>query len=72
MENERRDQGGSDLPAVLSKPAQRAFAQAGYTRLEQFTEVSAKEILQLHGVGPKSIRQLRDALKARISGSLQP
>lgn len=55
-------QSESDLPTGLSKPAQRALAGAGYSRLEQLTHVSEKEILALHGMGPKGIRQLREAL----------
>jgi hypothetical protein len=54
----------SDLPAGLAKPAQRALAQAGYVRLEQLTKVSEAEILQLHGMGPKALDQLRRALSA--------
>jgi hypothetical protein len=52
----------SDLPTGLSQPAQRALAEAGYNRLEQLTRVSEKEILALHGMGPKGIRLLREAL----------
>ncbi len=55
-------QSESDLPTGLSQPAQRALAGAGYSRLEQLTHVSEKEILALHGMGPKGIRQLREAL----------
>ncbi|HWL25811.1 MAG TPA: DNA-binding protein, partial [Ureibacillus sp.] len=54
----------SDLP-WMSKPANRALDHEGYTKLEQFTEVTEAEILKLHGVGPKAIRILNEALKAR-------
>ena len=50
-----------DLPP-LSKPARAAFALIGLTRLEQFAGRRAAELLALHGVGPKSIRELRAAL----------
>jgi hypothetical protein len=53
------------LPANLSKPAWRALTGAGYWRLEQLTAVRAEELLALHGMGPKGIRQLREALAAR-------
>ncbi len=53
-----------DLPAALAKPARRALAAAGYLRLEQLTSVSAAELLQLHGMGPKALEQLRQALAA--------
>lgn len=55
----------SDLPDGLSKPARRALAGAGYTRLEQLTSMSEAEILKLHGMGPKALGQIRAALSAR-------
>jgi hypothetical protein len=55
-------QSESDLPAGLGKPAQRALAEAEYSRLEQLTHVSEQEILALHGMGPKAVRLLREAL----------
>ncbi|HEU4327270.1 MAG TPA: hypothetical protein VFS21_29295 [Roseiflexaceae bacterium] len=51
-----------DLPAKLGMPARRALEVAGYTRLAQLTAVSEKELLKLHGMGPKGIRILREAL----------
>jgi len=51
----------SDLPKT-SNPATRALNGAGYFRLEQLTEGYEDEIAQLHGVGPKAIRILREAL----------
>ena len=55
-------QSESDLPTGLAKPAQRALAGAGYSHLEQLTRVSEKELLALHGMGPKALRLLREAL----------
>jgi DNA repair protein RadC len=46
----------------LAKPAQRALAQAGFFRLEQLAKVSEAELLKLHGMGPKTMGQLRAAL----------
>ena len=54
-----------DLPAGIGKPALRALAAAGYTRLDQLAKVKESELVKLHGVGPKAIRVLRDALQAR-------
>jgi predicted flap endonuclease-1-like 5' DNA nuclease len=56
---------GDGLPAGLGKPAERALAQAGYVRLEQFAQVSEAELLRLHGVGPKAVRRLREVLDER-------
>ena len=52
----------SDLPRGVGRPARRALAEAGYTRLEQLTEVREAEILKLHGVGPKAVGEIRRAL----------
>lgn len=49
------------LPAI-GAPATRALHGAGYTRLAQLTSVTEEELLALHGVGPKAIRILREAL----------
>jgi 3-methyladenine DNA glycosylase AlkD len=51
----------SDLPK-LSKPAERGLHHAGFYRLEQFTGVTEEEILKLHGVGPKTVRMLKEVL----------
>ena len=44
------------------KPALQGLTVEGYTRLEQLTMVSERDLLKLHGVGPKAVRILRDAL----------
>ncbi|WP_338472435.1 DNA-binding protein [Niallia sp. XMNu-256] len=54
----------SELPKI-SKPANRALHQAGFYRLEQFTQVTESEIIKLHGVGPKAVRILNEALKEK-------
>lgn len=65
MKTERHGQQGNDLPTTLSRPAQRALAGAGYSRLEQFTQLSEADVLQLHGMGPKALEQIRCALAAK-------
>lgn len=52
----------SDFPKI-SKPALRALNGAGYFRLEQLTQVSETELAKLHGMGPKALGILREALK---------
>lgn len=54
----------SDLPKI-GAPALRALAAAGYQRLEQLTQVSAAELLKLHGMGPKALRILRETLASQ-------
>jgi hypothetical protein len=64
-EHDRPVQHESDLPGGLSQPARRALAGAGCLRLEQVAEHTEAEIRRLHGMGPKAVEQLRDALRAR-------
>jgi predicted flap endonuclease-1-like 5' DNA nuclease len=54
----------SDLPRI-GAPATRGLASAGITRLEQVAERSESELLAIHGVGPRAIRLLHEALAAR-------
>jgi ERCC4-type nuclease len=54
----------NDLPNI-GKVARRELANAGYTRLEQFPTVSEKELLKIHGVGPKAIRILREVMETK-------
>jgi hypothetical protein len=54
----------SDLPKI-SQPARRALAGVGIERLEQLTEFSEAEIKHLHGMGPKAVGILRQALADR-------
>jgi predicted flap endonuclease-1-like 5' DNA nuclease len=54
----------SDLPRI-GQPATRALAAVGIHRLEQLTKFSEKEIQKLHGMGPKALGILRQALADR-------
>jgi uncharacterized protein YdhG (YjbR/CyaY superfamily) len=47
----------------IGAPAMRALEAAGYTHLEQLTKVSEAQLGQLHGMGPKALGILREALK---------
>jgi hypothetical protein len=53
-----------DLPKAIGRPATQALAGAGVTELSQVAEISDAELLALHGVGPKAVRILREALSA--------
>jgi len=52
------------FPAGLSQPSLRALQTAGITRLEQVAKLSEAEFSRLHGVGPKSVNLICDALAA--------
>ena len=49
------------LPKI-GAPATNALAGAGITTLEQVAKLSEPELLALHGVGPKAVRLLQEAL----------
>jgi len=51
-----------DLPKDIGAPATRALVAAGYTRLTQLANVPVAELKQLHGVGPRALARLQDAL----------
>jgi hypothetical protein len=50
-----------DLPRI-GAPATRALAGIGVTRLSQLTEHRAVDLLELHGMRPRAITILRQAL----------
>jgi quinol monooxygenase YgiN len=51
-----------DLPAAVGGPARRALAGAGFDRLRDLTGVPERDLLRLHGVGPRAVGVLRAAL----------
>ena len=54
-----------DLPDAIGKTAARELSAAGITSLKQVTERSKEELLAIHGVGPKAITILGEALAAK-------
>lgn len=53
-----------DLPAAIGRPATRALAGAGIVTLSDVARLGDAELLALHGVGPRAVRILREALAA--------
>lgn len=58
---------GSEFEQIkgLSAPARRALANAGIRRLGDLRRVAKAEVAALHGMGPKGIRVLTEALAER-------
>ncbi len=56
---------GPQWPKGVSAPATRALAAAGYTELEQLAGVPVADLAKLHGMGPKVLRILQEALVAQ-------
>lgn len=55
----------TEFPHGIGKVARRELALNGYTTYEQLTRVTAKKLLSIHGIGPKSIRILGEELASR-------
>ena len=53
-----------DLPPI-GRPATSALVEAGIGTLAQVAACSRSELLAMHGMGPKAIRILEDALQAQ-------
>ena len=53
--------GLDELPKI-SAPAVRALHKAGYTALRQLGDVPRKELAELHGMGPKALAIIEQAL----------
>ncbi|SEE97047.1 hypothetical protein [Ruania alba] len=54
----------TDLPAI-GRPATRALTAAGITSLDQVATRTEAELLAMHGVGPRAVRLLGEALTER-------
>ena len=52
------------LPAELSNPARSALAAAGLDDLAAVAAAGERQVSGLHGMGPKGIRILREAMQA--------
>lgn len=59
------DSGESEFGGIVSGPALRTLEAAGYLKLEELTHVREKDLLALHGFGPKGIRLLNAELAKR-------
>lgn len=53
----------TEFPEGIGAPATRALQGAGYSRLEELADVPAPELKRLHGMGPKALRLLQEALE---------
>lgn len=55
----------TEFPAAIGRVAHRALAHRGLVRYEQLTTVSRRELLAIHGIGPKAVRLLAEELARR-------
>lgn len=54
-----------DLPNSMGKTAPRELQSAGVNSLQKASERTEKELLAIHGVGPKAIRIMKEAMKEK-------
>ena len=65
MSNRKPMGATGDLPAGIGAPATRALNGAGFSTLKQLTKATEAELLNLHGFGPKALRIIVTALRAK-------
>lgn len=63
--SKRIDPAAGGFPTGLAQPALRALAGARITTVDQLAEWREADVASLHGMGPKAMRILRDALALR-------
>ena len=51
-----------DLPDAIGRTAARVLALNGFTTLAAVAQTTRRELLALHGVGPKAVRILAEEL----------
>lgn len=55
----------SDFPKGVAAPSARALIAAGYTQLAQLNGIPASKLRELHGMGPKALAAIQEALEKR-------
>lgn len=58
-----KDKKRGSFPKGIGSPALRALLNSRITSIDKVSKYTEKEILQLHGMGPKTIPLLKKALK---------
>lgn len=60
------------FPKGIGAPATRALTSAGYSELSQLAGVPVADLKKLHGMGPKALRIIQEALAERGLSLQQP
>jgi len=58
----------TEFPRSIGRVAARGLEAHGYTRYDQLFAVTEKQLLEIHGVGPKAVAILREELANRGLG----
>ena len=72
MSRDTNVQTASAFPKGMGKPALRALATMGIADVDQAAEFTERQLLALHGMGPKAIGILREALHAKGKSFAEP
>lgn len=56
-------QDDTGFPRGIGAPATRALTAAGYSQLRELAGVPAADLKKLHGMGPRALRVLQEALE---------
>lgn len=59
------DEFGTEFPRDIGRVAKRELAANRFTRYEHLTRTTPKELLAIHGIGPKAVRILGEELADR-------
>lgn len=59
------DEFGTEFPHGIGRVAKRELSANGYTRYDQLTTTTAKDLLRIHGIGKKAVGILREELASR-------
>ena len=65
MNTKDLDEFGTEFPHAVGRVAKRELAAHGFTRYEHLTRTTQKELLAIHGIGPKAVRILNAELADR-------
>jgi predicted flap endonuclease-1-like 5' DNA nuclease len=55
----------TEFPRSIGRVADRELALHGHTRYDHLAAVTEKQLLKIHGVGPKAVAILREELTGR-------
>jgi predicted flap endonuclease-1-like 5' DNA nuclease len=56
------DEFGTEFPHGIDRVAKRELASHGFTTYADLTSTTSREVLAIHGIGPKAVRLLGEEL----------
>jgi len=62
---EKEKKPGTGFLSILGSPARRALEREGIATLLKLSKYSEEELLTLHGIGPRTLPKLRNALREK-------